>query len=176
MKKEINTDQEFTRNIEDEEKQFRNKYPPAQNFRVPSGYFEKLSLLLDERIASDERKPVISWAASALKKHSRIWIPLSAAAVVIIGLIIFLPVNNTQRQVANIPADSSCNILDLDESYAHEAVVYEDAKLNLELEDSDQDVGLSLSQPSDSDTTLTDSDIIDYLSQQEIDPDLLAEL
>lgn len=176
IKKETYTDQEFTRNLEDEEKRFREKFPPARNFKVASGYFEKLSLLLDDRIASEDRKPELSWAASALKKHSRIWIPVSAVTLVIIGLIIFLPVINTPRQVANAPADSSYNLLDLDESYAHEAVVYEDASLNLELDSSDKDIGLSLSQPSDNDTTLTDADIIDYLSQQDIDPDLLAEL
>jgi|WetSurMetagenome_2_1015567.scaffolds.fasta_scaffold28954_3 hypothetical protein len=176
MTENSNKGNEFSAKPEEEEKLFRTKYPPAQNLKVPSGYFEKLPYVMQDRIAAEDQKPLSTWFNRASQRYQSLVMPVSIAALLIISLIVFLPGRKSQTQSALNSIDSSAYSLGYDESYAHEAIAIESVDLNNEIDSLEDDLGEALSRPAMNDSSLSDDDIIEYLNQQDIDPELLAEL
>lgn len=103
-------------------------------------------------------------------------IPLAIVAAMLIAVFLFLPGKKSEQQATNTDTLPPASIYDYDESYAREAIALEDASLSDAVENTDDDLGYILSMSAANDTTLSETDIIDYLNDQEIDPELLAEL
>lgn len=142
-------------------------------FKVPEGYFDDLSKKMQEKIASGN-------PAKAVRLHSyfstrNIAIAASVAALIIAGLFIVPAIqknNNSNNGLSNanqteIPAEN----LMYDESVAMQNDAdYQQIDLNEEMEI------IPVAEHFATDTTITDEDIIQYLSNEDLDTDLLAEL
>lgn len=158
------------------EELFRKKFPPAKGFRVPEGYFDSLSANIRRSIESTEHKPRHALFTDITNMLRRAWIPVSLLAALFIAFIVFFPGRKSGQQTVTESSVASAGLSSYDESYAGEAIAIEAADLSDEIENSNADPGLMLSKLSQNDTTLSKTDIINYLNQQDIDPELLAEL
>lgn len=142
-------------------------------FKVPEGYFDDLSKKMQEKIASGN-------PAKAVRLHSyfstrNIAIVASVAALIIAGLLIIPAIQNNSNSgngfsnanQTEIPAEN----LMYDESVAMQNDAdYQQIDLNEEMEI------IPVAEHFATDTTITDEDIIQYLSNEDLDTDLLAEL
>lgn len=169
-------DKEIGSFMRDEEDNFKRKYPHGEGFKVPEGYFDSLSERLREQITNAEAKPAQQRYSLGYQALRPVIIPLAIVAAVLIAAFFFLPGKKAEQQAINNDSLQPASIYDYDESYAREAIAFEEATLSEEVENSDDDLGLVLSLSAATDTTLSETDIIDYLDQIEIDPELLAEL
>ncbi len=159
-----------------EEEIFRRKYPHSEGFKAPEGYFDSLSEQLREQIANSENKPVQRWYNLRRQTLRPVMIPMAIVAAVLIAVFLFRPGKKSEQQVLNTDTLQPASIYDYDESYAREAIAFEDVSLSDVVENTGDDLGYILSMSAANDTTLSETDIIDYLNDQEIDPELLAEL
>lgn len=154
------------------------KFPDVEQklndgFMVPEGYFDDFSKKIQEKIASGN-------PAKAVRLHSyfstrNIAIAASVAALIIAGILIIPAIqnnnnSNTGLRNANqteIPAE----MLMVDESVAMQNDAdYQQIDLNEEMEI------ISVEEHFAADTTISNEDIIQYLENEQIDTDLLAEL
>ncbi|HPT14140.1 MAG TPA: hypothetical protein PK796_05075 [Bacteroidales bacterium] len=169
-------DQKFLSFLHEEEEKFRTKYPHGEGFKAPDGYFDSLSERLREQIANSENELAQRWYTLNRQTLKPVMIPLAIVAAMLIAVFLFLPEKKSDQQATNTDTLPPASIYDYDESYAREAIALEDASLSDAVENTDDDLGYILSMSAANDTTLSETDIIDYLNDQEIDPELLAEL
>lgn len=169
-------DQEYPGFMDEEEDIFKRKYPHGDGYKTPDGYFDLLSERLREQIAKSENKPAQRWYSLGHQALKPVMIPLALLAAVLIAIFLFLPGKKSEQQALNNDTLQPASIYDYDESYAREAIAFEDASLSDAVENTGDDLGYILSISAANDTTLCETDIIEYLNDQEIDPELLAEL
>lgn len=142
-------------------------------FKVPEGYFDDLSKKMQEKIASGI--PVKAVRLRSYFSTRNITIAASVAALIIAGILIIPAIQNNSNSgkglsnanQTEIPAE---NLL-YDESVAMQNDAdYQQIDLNEEMEI------IPVAEHFAADTTITDEDIIQYLSNEDLDTDLLAEL
>lgn len=142
-------------------------------FKVPEGYFDDLSQKMQEKIASGYQAKTVRQRSYFSTRN--IAIATSVAALIIAGLFIIPAMqknNKAKSGLSNanqteIPAES----LMYDESVAMQNDAdYQQIDLNEEMEI------IPVAEHFAADTTITNEDIIQYLSGEDLDTDLLAEL
>jgi hypothetical protein len=171
-----NKDQEFLNLIDEDEELFKKKFPKREGLKVPDGYFDSLSQRVQDRVAASDKKSPAKWFSLGQQSVKTLLIPVTITAVVLIAFIILLPNKKIEQQAIKTDTTPSASTFDYDASYAQEAIAIEDFDLRNEVANSKKDLGLVMSRVAENDTTISDSDIIEYLSEQEIDLELLAEL
>jgi hypothetical protein len=142
-------------------------------FNVPEGYFDDLSKKMQEKIASGNQSKTVRLHSYFSTRN--IAIAASVAALIIAGLLIIPAIQNNSNSgkglsnanQTEIPAEN----LMYDESVAMQNDAdYQQIDLNEEMEI------IPVAEHFATDTTITDEDIIQYLSNEDLDTDLLAEL
>jgi len=147
----------------------------SEPFRVPAGYFDELPGRVQDRILTERNgKRPVTWLTRLLRTR-KIWIPVLAAACILIALFISLPVNKSTRPMA-VTSDSLNLKAAYDASYAGENISADYAEIDKVLSDSWFDAKTNISFIRTNDTELSNDSIIDYLQDQEMDPELLAQL
>lgn len=169
-------DHEFLSLLHEEEEIFRRKYPHGEGFKAPDRYFDSLMERLREQIADQKETGTHRWYSLNRRSLKPVFIPIGIVAALLIAVFLFLPGKKPVQQATNTDTLQPSGIYEYDESYAREAIAIEDASLLEEVENSKDDFGYILSISAANDTTLSEADIIDYLNDQEVDPELLAEL
>jgi len=135
--------------------------------QTPDGYYDNLSSRIADRIHM--KKPSAFEALIAILKKRVVFIPATALLVLVISLYIVFPSGKTVTAIAE--NELSQISLAYDASYAEEAYFSESCLIENELKGS----GLALNtsnivQPEEATTT----EIIEYLGNQELDPELLS--
>ncbi|HOW30390.1 MAG TPA: hypothetical protein PLP88_02385 [Bacteroidales bacterium] len=162
--------------FEEQEALFRQKFPLSGSLKTPPSYFDTLPSRIQDRIAMNDKRPVFTWISNTYRTTRPVLIPVSLVAAILIVTSILLPIQKKENAVATTDTTSSTGVYEYDASYAHEVIAFEEADVAEEIENSEYDLGTTLGQTSGNDTTLSQSEIIDYLNQNEIEPELLAEL
>jgi hypothetical protein len=145
-------------------------------FMVPAGYFDELPGRILDKIAVDKRRPAGSWKGASIFVFRNAWISYLAAATIIIALILIIPWQRSSNKVLTEIHDTLNLNTDYDASYANDAALA-DYKVIEEY----------LGNPSNSNyktlnfnimdlEEIPDEAIIEYLNEQELDTELLAEL
>ena len=149
--------------------------PGEESFRVPEGYFHDLpGRIQDKIISARNEEGAFAWFLKLVLAR-KVWIPALVTACLLIALFIFLP-----GQKASQPLAASADTLGLkaayDASYAGETYNAEFAEIDKVMSDPTFDTGSSISFIHTSDPEITGESILDYLQDQELDPELLAQL
>lgn len=147
-------------------------------FKVPVNYFEELPGRIEQTIRKEETGPQLNNAGSSTTRRIIIYriAPLLAAASVIIALFFLFPVSKTSNVASNNTNDSLNLTASYDASYATEAIQDEYVLMNEMLDDPDAQLNVETSSDFYESNEISDEDITDYLMDQDIDTDLLAEL
>lgn len=144
-----------------------DKLPAKDAFRVPEGYFEVLTHSVMENIPNETNIHLVKTGYRKNRLY-KIALPLAAASVIYLLVIIEWPRIKTAFQSKQISA-------------VHEKATYKENDNYLFDEDHFDDliVGYELTPVAEiisSDATFTEDSIIDYLTQNEMEDSLLAEL
>jgi hypothetical protein len=154
-----------------DEKQLFKKLESLRNadhgLQVPDGYFDSLSSRISDRI--NKKSPTAIGSLIITLKKKVVLIPITAIASVILALFILFP---SGQKVPAIAGNELSEIsLAYDASYAEEAYFSESCQIETELKElALSGTASNIVQPGE----VTTTEIIEYLGNQEIDPEILS--
>jgi hypothetical protein len=144
-------------------------------FKVPEGYFEELPGQIQSLINTPSSDPSFAHS-SGHDLFGSVWIRIATAAVIIIALFLSIPLNKSGKDISSNTADTSNISAAYDASYANDATHSDYVSAIRLMEDPSEKIDESVSSITISDDGITDEDIIEYLKEQELDTDVLAQL
>jgi len=145
------------------------------NLKVPEGYFDALPGRVLDAIQKDQYNSGRKDKIPSLFLKRKAWIPLLAAASLLIAYILFIP-GEQKSGISGIISDSLNQAATYDASYASDLLT-EDLSISEHLlENMPEDVEISFEYTFTEGDTLVDEAILDYLENQELDTELLAQL
>ncbi|NVO20350.1 MAG: hypothetical protein HXX13_11650 [Bacteroidetes bacterium] len=147
-----------------------------EHFKVPETYFDQLPGRIHDRIGKESMPGILSLLKKMPYLKPRIVFPLAAAIIIIGGILIFLPRTKDSNRDLVMKQDSSVNMEEYDESYATEAQFEEFSYAYQTLQDSDLTNEVISGFISQNENSVSEQDIAEYLKDQDIDSDVLAEL
>jgi hypothetical protein len=157
-------------------KRFSSTMSEKQVFKVPDGYFESLPARIQDEIAAKAGRNLRSSWLQGLLLVRKAWIPVLSVAIVSLVLLILLPGQNHSDQASADTQDTLNSIEAYDASYAGDAINEEYLKIYQTVEDPNLENVLPVSFVSSSNDGITADDIVEYLQEQELDSEVLAQL
>lgn len=146
-------------------------------FKAPDNYFGELPGRIEQAIRNQEKGQKLKNTGSSTSRivMYRV-VPILAAASVIIALFFLFPVGKTTVLTSGSPYDSLNPNASYDASYATEAIQDDYVEMNEMLNAPDAQFDIEMTSEFYESNEITDQDISDYLMDQDLDTDLLAEL
>jgi len=155
---------------------FSSGLEESKAFKVPEGYFDTLPSRIQDEISAQAQKKLHFPRLWGLFTTRRAWIPLLAVTTMLVAIFLFIPGRkNSQNTLAEIHDTLNLKVA-YDASYAGDANFEEYVKVNDLLEKPGVKNPDSVSLFKTSYTGISDDDIIDYLKDQELDSEVLAQL
>jgi hypothetical protein len=172
-KRNLHTDQ-----TEPEEllRRFLTENPGNEPFKVPEGYFDRLPGRIRDEIVSKTSGKFNPFSFRSFFTVRRVWVPVLAIAVVCIVVYFLLPYPERTQQSLVENKDTLNMSTGYDASYAGEALLDEYASISKMIEESSLTQDADISFITTSNDGITNEDICDYLQEQELDSDVIAEL
>lgn len=143
-------------------------------FQVPEAYFEDLPGRIQERISGQELEKIQRSSYLTRTLIRKLAVPV-LAALLITALYLFIPWQKTTTDTTSSLHDTLTLKADYDISYANDATI-SDFKVIEEYLDNPVNQEVSLNLGSTQLEDISEDVIIEYLNEQEIDPDLFSQL
>jgi hypothetical protein len=144
-------------------------------FRVPDNYFDSLTSRIQDRISARQSRVSVLSSMSTILVKKKVWIPVIACVLILLSVFILYPGKSSQNQGYISKTDTvAVKANDINGAYALETQYIEIEKALEQIKK------LPVSHIDESVVKLPDEikneDIIKYLNEEEIDPNLLADL
>jgi hypothetical protein len=150
--------------------------PGKEPFKVPEGYFDTLPGRIRDEIGA---RPATKFNPASIRSYftfRRVLAPVLAIAVVAVLIFFLLPHPNSSKQSMVENKDTLNLTAGYDASYAGEALFDEYESISKMIEESNLTQDADISFTTTSNDGITNEDICDYLQEQELDSDVIAEL
>jgi len=146
------------------------------NLKVPEGYFDLLPGRIHAAIRNDQDNSERKSKTQSLDFNYKFWIPLLAAASLVIALIVYSPFGEQKNNYKSMVNDTLNKANTYDASYASDLLADDLSTSEQLLESMPDDAEINFGYTPVEGDTLVEEAILDYLKNQELDTELLAQL
>ena len=147
-----------------------------ESFRVPEGYFDTLPGRISDAIHRSDQTGTKSSQTLLPTIQRNVWMPLLAAASLVIAFILFSPFEGEKDAGNGMASDTLSRAATYDASYASDLLTDDISASERMLETMPDDAEISFEYAYPAGDTLVEEAILEYLKNQELDTDLLAQL
>jgi hypothetical protein len=175
-KKTMKKLKENKNDLQEEEPDIPGLSKGMNGFKVPEGYFDSLPGRIMVKAEMEKDRQSNPGRMHSMVYSTKVWIPLLAAASIIFTLFFILPESKKTEDILSQVHDTMNLNNAYDASYAGDVLVADYKIMDVFLEQLSADQEISFDNLYYTEEEISNEAIIEYLNEQEIDIDLLAEL